>query len=70
MAGEIVRDYLRALVNTGLYGSTVGEVKDRLVCEGIERALRTGLIPRRQLYFGYERSFLPRPIDRTEGSHG
>jgi hypothetical protein len=54
--GEIVTDYLKALVATGLYGATVGEVKERLVCEGIERALRNGVIPRRQLYFGYERS--------------
>jgi hypothetical protein len=53
--GEIVTDYLKALVNTGLYGATVGEVKDRLIFEGIQFALRQGVIPRRKLYFGYER---------------
>jgi hypothetical protein len=55
MSGTIVNDYLKALVNSGLYGSTIGEVKDRLVCEGIERAIRHGVIPRRFVYIGYER---------------
>lgn len=53
--GEIVTSYLKALVNTGLYGETVGAVKERLVCEGIERAIRHGVIPRRYVYIGYER---------------
>lgn len=53
--GEIVKSYLKALVNSGLYGATVGEVKERLVCEGIERAIRHGVIPRRYVYIGYER---------------
>jgi hypothetical protein len=44
---EIIMNYLKALVNTGLYGATVGEVKDRLICDGIEFALRQGVIPRR-----------------------
>ena len=53
--GEIVTNYLKALVNTGLYGATVGEVKERLVCDGIARAIRHGAIPRRYVYVGYER---------------
>jgi hypothetical protein len=60
MSGTIVTDYLKALVNSGLYGATVGEVKDRLVCEGIERALRRGVIPRRFVYIGYERQHEPK----------
>jgi hypothetical protein len=56
VTGTIVTDYLKALVNSGLYGATVGEVKDRLVCEGIERAIRHGVIPRRFVYIGYERT--------------
>lgn len=53
--GRIVRDYLKALLNTGLYGTTLAEVRQRLVCQGVERALREGLIPRAYLYIGYER---------------
>lgn len=55
---QIVRDYLCALLNTGLYGTGKGDytdVIDRLVCEGIEKAIRNGVIPRRKCYFPYER---------------
>jgi hypothetical protein len=59
MSSTIVQDYLKALVNSGLYGQTIGEVKDRLVCEGIERAIVAGVIPRRYVYIGYERQHEP-----------
>lgn len=45
----IVRDYLRALVATGLYGNSVEEAAERLVCERLERLIADGFIPRRKL---------------------
>jgi len=50
----IVKDYLRAMLNSGLYGDSLAEVSNRLICEGIQRAIISGVIPRRCLYFGYE----------------
>jgi len=47
-ANVIVSDYLTALLLTGLYGSSLDEVEDRLICQGIERAIRHRVIPRRK----------------------
>jgi hypothetical protein len=42
----MVRDYLSALVGTGLYGKTPPEAAERLISLGLERALTSGVIPR------------------------
>jgi len=43
-ARPALHGYLCALLETGLYGATLDDVVDRLVCEGIESQLRQGLI--------------------------
>lgn len=35
-----VEDYLRALVPLGLYGSSVAEVAERIICEGLRGDLK------------------------------
>lgn len=39
-----VEDYLDALAATGLFGESVGDVVERLISEGVQRAISGGLI--------------------------
>lgn len=41
-----VKSYLTALVETGLYGKTEAEAAERMISQGVERALVSGTIPR------------------------
>ncbi len=41
-----LKRYLAALVATGLYGKTEAEAAERLIAQGVERALTTGTISR------------------------
>jgi hypothetical protein len=43
-----IEDYLRDLSKTGLYGGSDGEAAARLIAHGIERAIRDGIIKRRE----------------------
>ena len=42
-----IRDYLSALVSTGLYGKNPAEAAERLVSKGIEQAISAGTIMKR-----------------------
>jgi len=44
---RLIRAYLQDLVQTGLYGRTAGEAAERLVSQGIQRAIEQGTISRR-----------------------
>lgn len=44
---RLIRAYLEDLAHTGLYGRTAGEAAERLVSQGIERAIERGVIARR-----------------------
>ena len=52
--GQTICAYLDAIVNTGLYGNDPQDAVQRLVCEGIERAIREGVIPRAALPVSYK----------------
>jgi hypothetical protein len=43
-----IADYLRDLAKTGLYGGSDGEAAARLISQGIERAIRDGIIKKRE----------------------
>ncbi len=44
---RIIRAYLEDLVTTGLYGRSAGEAAERLVSQGIQRAIEQGTIAKR-----------------------
>jgi hypothetical protein len=44
---RMIRAYLNDLAQTGLYGRTPSEAAERLVSEGIQRAIERGTITRR-----------------------
>jgi len=43
-----VRDYLKALVDSGLYGKTASEAADRLIARGVEQLVRDGILALKQ----------------------
>jgi hypothetical protein len=43
-----IEEYLRDLAKTGIYGGSDGEVAARLIGQGIERAIRNGIIKKRE----------------------
>ena len=44
---RIIEQYLEDLVDTGLFGRSAGEATERLVSQGIERAIANNTIKRR-----------------------
>jgi hypothetical protein len=44
---RVIEEYLFDLVDTGLYGRSPGEAAERLVSQGIERAIANNTIKRR-----------------------
>jgi hypothetical protein len=47
------RDYLETIARAGTYGNNWTDVAHRLIGEGIERAIRKNVIPRRKLEVSY-----------------
>jgi hypothetical protein len=43
-----IAEYLHDLAKTGLYGGSDGDAAARLIEQGIERAIRDGIIKRRE----------------------
>jgi hypothetical protein len=48
-------EYLQAMLESGLYGSSRAEVVSRLVYDGIRRAVEQRVIPRRYVHVNYNR---------------
>jgi hypothetical protein len=46
---RLIEAYLADLTGTGLYGRTPSETAERLVSQGIQRAISDGTIERREL---------------------
>jgi len=44
---RLIREYLEDLVRTGFYGRSPGEAAERLISQGIQRAIEQGVIARR-----------------------
>lgn len=51
---QVTRDYLEAIANVGTHGNNWTDVVYRFIGEGIERAIRDNVIPRRSVPVSYE----------------
>jgi hypothetical protein len=59
---QVARDYLEAIANAGTYGNNWTDVAYRFIGEGIERAIREKVIPRREAKVGYPIADQSKPV--------